>query len=203
MTKYKKIGDINIEYEISRKRDKNTKNPIQEIIESAIKVAYDYLIPKGISRGVWKDLSKEEKFYIKGLEFEKAGVYSLSAYQELARGLGFSDYSILLSSTKANNARLKTPEEFSNKFLNTNENFSKSLIRQILMAIYLSIREEDGVTGKNWLRNEFPDYWNSRPKIIELLKLINTLENITGSEHWKKSAQYAEYIQSLVENDGI
>ncbi len=203
LTKYKKIGDIDVEYEISRKRDKNAKSPIQLIIESAIKVAYDYLIPKGISKNVWKDLSKEEKYYIKGLEFEKSGAFALSAYQELARGLGVSDYTLLLASTKANNARLKTPIEFSNKLLNNAESFSKSLVRQILMAIYLAVKDEDAVSGKNWLRNEVPDYWNSRNKIIEILKLINTLENITGAEHWQESARYAQYIQSLVENDGI
>lgn len=203
LTKYKKIGDIDIEYEIARKRDKKTKSPIQGIIESAIKVAYDYLIPKGISKNIWKDFEVEEKFYIKGLDFERNGIYALSAYQELARGLGVNDYTILLASTKANNARVKTPVEFSNKLLNNVEPFSKSLVRQILMAIYLSVKAEDAVAGKNWLRNEIANYWNNRSQIVEVLKFIQGLQTVSDSEHWQTSSQYAVYLQSLVENDGI
>jgi len=203
LTKYKKIGDIDIEYEITRKRDKNVKGPIQEIIESAIRIAYDYLIPKGLSKSFWKDLTKEEKFYIKGFDFERGGVFALSVYQELARGLGVNDYTDLLASTKANTARVKTPLELTNKLFNNIESFSKSLVRQILMAIYLSIKDEDAKSGKNWFRNELPDYWGNRMKIVEILKLIQGMQTVSNTDHWQESAQYAGYLQSLVENDSL
>lgn len=203
LTKYKKIGDIDIEYEISKKREKNGKNPIQDIIESAVKIAYDYLIPKVISRGVWKDLTSQEKFYIKGMDFERNGITVLSAYQELARGLGINDYTSLLGSTKANKARVKTPKEFSNININVSDPFSQSLVRNILMALYLSQKTEDPNSGKNWLRNELADYWSNRNKIIELLGMFTAFKNVSDTPHWVEAAKYAEYLQSLVKNDGL
>jgi len=203
LTSYSSIGDINIEYELARKRNKNTKSPVQEIIESAVKIAFDHLIPKGLSKNTWKDFTKDEKFYLKALEFERNGVYALAAHQELARGLGVNDYTFLLASTKANSARIKTPVELTNKILNNNVEFSNTLVRHVLMAVYVAAKAEDATAGKNWLRNELPNYWTNRLKINEILDMIIAFENVTGVEQWAISSQYAKYVKSLVENDGI
>lgn len=203
LTSYKTLGDVNVELELNRERDRKNKSPIQTIIESAVRVAFEYLIPKGFSKATWKDFTKEEKYYIKALEFERTGNFALSSYQELARGLGVAEYTTILASSKANAARVKTPLELANKYLSDSHPLAKTLVRQILMAIYVSVKNDDAAAGKNWLRNEVPTYWTDRPKISEVFDAIIAFETVENTEHWAEPVQYAKYIKSLVENDGV
>ena len=39
----------------------------------------------------------------------------------------------------------------------------------VLAALYQCIKGEDTSKGKNWLKNEVPNYWNQRNTIMELL----------------------------------
>lgn len=203
LTSYSELGDVNIEYELSRNRKKGDKSKITEVIESAVRVAYEYLVPRGISKNLWRDMSAHEKFYIKALDFERSGDTSVGSQIELARSFGVSDYALLQASGKANHARVKTPVEFTNKLVGLSHPFSTSLTRHVLMAIYVAVKNEDSNAGRNWLKNELPNYWQLRDKIGELLGFIMSLSSVADTEHWQESVQYAGYVKSLVENDGV
>jgi len=205
LTGYKKIGDINVEYELSKPRDKKTIGPVEEIINNAIKTAYDYLIPQAFDSYIWKNLSPEERFFIKGMELEKSNIYQLGAYQEMARGFGVSAavYKDMLASSKANQVRFKTPSEFGNKGLGGADTFGNTLLRQILMAIAQSEKEQNGQAGRAWLKNEVEDYWNKRTTIIELLRYLGTPEHIDHMQHWASPSTYAKYLVELISNDGV
>lgn len=203
LTGYEKIGDINVEYELSKPRDGKTIGPVEAIINKAIKVAYDYLIPQAFDSYIWKNLSAEERFFIKGMELEKSNVYQLGAYQEMARGFGVKEFKDMLASTKANQVRFKTPAEFGNRGLGNTAGFSNTLLRQVLMAIAQSEKEQNGIAGRAWLKNEVEDYWNKRTTIIELLKYLSSTEHIDHMNHWESPATYAKYLVELVSNDGV
>ena len=200
LTSYKNIEDIDVQYELSKS---DGESPIVDIINDAVKIAFDYLTPNGFDSYTWKTLLPEERFYIKGLDTEKNNVYKLSAYQELGRGFGVNEYSDMMANTKANKARLKTASEFAMKYTNDNTKFSHSILRNILIALYKSTKEEDATKGKAWLRNEVNDYWNERSKIIEILDYIATLEYIENMKHWEKDAKSAKILVELVRNDGV
>lgn len=201
LTGYKKIGDINVEYELSKPKDVKTIGPIEAIINNAVRTAYDYLIPQAFDSFIWKNLSPGERFFIKGIELEKSNVYKISAYQEMARGFGVKDFKGLLASTKANQVRFKTPAEFGSRGLSDKDVFGNSLLRHVLMAISQSEKEQNGQAGKTWLRNELEDYWNQRHIIIELLRYLCTTEHIANMQHWQSPALYAKYLVELVNND--
>lgn len=205
LTSYKSIEDVNIEYELSRSKNIKKKeiSKLEKIIKNAVKVAYDYLIPVGFEANIWRSLSPEERFYIKGIEFEKNNIHQLGAYQELARGYGVQDYKFLLASTKANQVRLKTPSEFAGKQLNGTDAFSNSLLRNILMSIYVSSKQDDTEAGRNWLKTELADYWQKRNAIIEILRFMATLQHISSREHWDKDLKQIEILLELVKNDGV
>lgn len=203
LTSYKKIGGVDIAYELSKSRTNNEISPIENLINQAVKIAYDYLIPNEFDGFVWKTLIPEERLYLKGIELEKQNSYKLSAYQELARGFGVSEYTIMLASTKANTARLKTPKEFAMKNLNDSSTFGNSLLRNILVAIHLGLKEEDTLKGRNWLKTEVNDYWNKRSTIIEILDYLSKTEFIDNMEHWRECAHEAFILKNLVENDNI
>lgn len=200
LTSYKNIEDIDVQYELSKS---DGESPIVDIINDAVKIAFDYLTPNGFDSYTWKTLLPEERFYIKGLDTEKNNVYKLSAYQELGRGFGVNEYSDMMANTKANKARLKTASEFAMKYTNDNTKFGHSILRNILIALYKSTKEEDATKGKAWLRNEVNDYWNERSKIIEILGYIATLEYIENMKHWEKDAKSAKILVELVRNDGV
>lgn len=200
LTSYKNIEDIDVQYELS-KSDANS--PIVNIINEAVKIAFDYLTPSGFDTFTWKTLLPEERFYIKGLDTEKEGVYKISAYQELGRGFGVKEYSDMMASSKANQARLKTASEFAMKYTNESSKFGQSVLRNVLIALYKSSKEEDATKGKVWLRNEVEGYWNERSKIVEILEYISTLEHIENMKHWEKDAKSAKILVELVRHDGV
>lgn len=203
LTSYKKIEDIDVQYELTKNRKTGELSPIAQLIESAKKIAYDQLIPTEFDNFMWKSLTAEERLYIKGLELEKHNIYQLSAYQELARGFGVSEYKGLMENTKANSARFKTAVEFTNRNINDDTGFGSSLLRNAFMAIYLAGKDDNIQTGKNWLRNEVEDYWNKRETIYEMLKYISTFEHIDNMEHWHSGSAIANILKELVANDGI
>ena len=117
--------------------------PVEQIINEAVKIAHDYLIPTGIDSFIWKTLTPEERFFIKGLNLEKNGIYQLSAYQELARGFGVREYKTMLADKKANQARLKTAMELGMRGMNESDSFGDSLLRNVLAALHQSIKAEE------------------------------------------------------------
>ena len=205
LTSYKNIEGINVEYELSKIRNKNEESPIVEMISKAKKIAYDYLIPESIDKLVWRDLTPEERFYIKGLAIESNNVYQISAYQELARGFGVQDYKDMFENFKANTVRLKTASEYRNKGIGS-DGFGSSLLRHILAALYLSVQAETTDEGKNYLRAAYDsnnEYWNKRSMIINLLEFLSRFENIVHMEHWHKDSYYAKLLKEAIKNDGI
>jgi putative DNA methylase len=84
LTQYASIEDIDVERELSRQRKKNEKSELEKLIDEAVRIACDHLVPAGFDRFVWKTLSPVERFYLKGLDLESHGEFRSGAYQELA-----------------------------------------------------------------------------------------------------------------------
>ena len=163
-----------------------------------LKLHVAILCPVGFNEMVWKMLTPEERFYLKGLELESHGEFRSGAYQELAKGFGLREYKFFLASSKANQVRLKNPTEFGTKALG-NENFGSSLVRHALFAVREAHRSESAQTGKNWLRNEFKDYWSQRKNLIEVLNYFAGMENTCDS--WSDCGKVARLVAGAVEND--
>jgi len=200
LTKYKRVEDFDIAYELSKKRIKGETSPVEEIIYNAVRVACDFLVPVGFDKNIWKMLAPTERFYLKGLEIESHGEYRSGVYQELARGFGVAEYKSLLQSGKANQTRLKTATEFGSKDLG-GDGFGASPIRNVLFAIREVVRTEEVQSGRNWLRNEVKDYWGQRKTIIEIAKYFTGMGFKIG--HWKNDGEAARLLAGAVENDHI
>jgi putative DNA methylase len=202
LTSYKNIEGINVQYELSKDKENNSEpSPVEKMIRSAVKIAYDYLTPKGFDSFIWRTLAPFERFFIKGLEIEKQGSTQLSIYQELARGYGVNDYKEMLANTKANKARLKTAGEFKMSGMQSDK-AKVSAVRNALTAIYRGRKEEKAETGRNWLRNELEGYWEKREHLVEILDFLSELEHHDHMAHWKEDAKYARIIRELVRSDG-
>lgn len=198
LTKYGRIEDIDVTYELSRERKRGEANPVEKIIEDAVRTASNYLVPKGLSEPVWKRLGPEEKLYLKGLEVESHGELRSGVYQEFARGFGVREYRFMLESGKANQTRLKTASEFRRKDLGEGA-FGHSLVRHALYAVYRAAASGETRDSMTWLRTEVPDYWTQRETLLTILRYLASLP----SEHWTQDAEAARLMAGAVANDHV
>jgi len=204
LTSYKKIGGLNLDYELNLAINNPDKSQVVQVIENAKRIAYDCIIPRDFDRYYWKELTPVERFYVKGLEAEKHNNYQISTYQEYARGFLISSYKQLMANEKANSARLKTATEFAMKTINENPDFEKSILRIVLAAIYISIKEDEAPEkGLFYIKDQVADYWNKRDLIKQLLTFIKDTKDIDNMPHWQEDAAMAEHLYVLVDNDHI
>jgi len=200
ITAYSAIEDIDVEKELRRVRKPGESSPLADLIRSAVKITSDFLVPDGLERSIWRYLSPEERFYLKGIEVEAHGEYRDGVYQEFARGFGVRDYAGLLGSDAANRTRLKTPGELKGKDL-SGQGFAGSLLRQVLFAVYKTAEEENPKAGLTYLKHEVRDYWEKRQTILALLDYLS--KKPSTIEHWRKDADGAHLLQGAVAEDGV
>ncbi|MEC2157659.1 anti-phage-associated DUF1156 domain-containing protein [Virgibacillus halodenitrificans] len=205
LTTYKDIEGIDVQYELSKPKNSDEESPIELIINKAVKIAFDYLIPEGIDGLVWRELLPEERFFIRGIELEMGNVYQISAYQELARGFGVGEYKDMFENFKANSVRLKTASEYRTRGIDKDA-FGSSLMRHVLASIYQCVQAESTEEGKNYLKAKYDqnnEYWDKRSSIMEILGFLSRFENISHMRHWHQDAYYARLLKEAVRNDGI
>jgi putative DNA methylase len=200
LTQYSDIEGQDIRHELFRQKESGEKTAFEKVIDRAVEIASDHLVPSGIDRQSWKSLSASERLYLKGLELEKHMEARSGAYQELAKGFGVRDYTFLYASTKANEVRFKTGSEFKKSHL-SGMGFSGSLTRNILFAVHETVHSEDAREGLKWFHAELDDYWNQRKLILEILKYLSSASYIPHMIHWEKDADAALRLAGAVEND--
>ena len=198
------IEEIDVARELTRVRAPGESSPIVELIENAVRTVCDHLVPRGLDKHLWKSLSGIERFYLKGLELEAHGESRVGAYQDLARGFRASEYDDLLASNKANEARLKTAGEFGSRDLGST-GFGSTLVRHCLFAAHKTRETEDTQDGLTWLkdRENVPDYWGSRERIVKILNYLATLFHISTLSHWNVDAHAAGLLAGAVNNDHV
>ena len=203
LTSYSEIEGHNIEHELFRARKKGEKSDFELVIDRAVEIACDHLVPIGFDRFQWKSLSNIERLYLKGLELENHQEMRAGAYQELAKGFGVKEYTFLYGTTKANAVRFKTPSEFKRAQLGR-EGFGSTLLRQVLFSVEEIARTESVQEGLGWLKNEVPDYWGQRSLIITLLRYLVSVSSVRHmEENWKADTYAAELLAGIVQNDYV
>ena len=190
--------DLDIARQLAREPRAGEPDPIEAIIEGAVRAASNFLVPAGLPAHLWRRLGPEEKLYLKGLEVESHGDFRAGVYQEFARGFGVRDYRGLLRTGKANETRLKTASELRRQDLG-GASFGASLVRHALYAVWQAAESEDVSDSLTWLRTELPDYWARREALTPILRYLAALP----MEQWRPDATAARLLAGAVENDHV
>ena len=95
LTQYGNLDGRDVEHEVFAARTKNEKSDFQTVIERALGIACDTLIPRGLDNS-WRDLSLVERYFLRALDIESRGERRKGMYEELARGFGVTDIKPLL-----------------------------------------------------------------------------------------------------------
>ncbi len=133
LTRYASINGVDMAQEALRPRVKGQKTMVDELIEFAVDLANQHLVPLGLSREVWNDLSNTERFYLKMVDMESRGVHALSNYQNFAKAFKVADFSELIGDTKANETALKTAKMFGKRGMSSSDAFGLTATRSILL----------------------------------------------------------------------
>lgn len=200
LTKYNDVEGRDIQHELFRHKQAGEQSAFEKVIDRAVEIASDHLVPKGLQSRYWKVLSATERLYLKGLELETHKEARSGAYQELAKGFGVREYTHLYFKAKANAVRFKTGSEFKKKDLGKGE-FGTTTVRNILFAVHETVRTDDARQGLNWLREEVPTYWQQRKQIVVILNYLAALSHTSHMPHWEKDADAALRLAGVVKND--
>jgi putative DNA methylase len=224
LTQYSNIDGRDVEHEVFAVRARNEKSDFQIVIERALGIACDYLVPRGLDHS-WRDLSLAERYYLRALDIESRGERRKGMYEELARGFGVTDIRPLLKSDKANGARMHTASGFAATLLaqadgavaDTNalptrrgrassaavHPFATSPLRHLLFAIRETAASDNNPEpGRQYLRDTFGQgYWNQRERFIGLLEWLAQLGNAAGMEEWHADSEAARILVGRLRND--
>ncbi len=222
LTQYATLDGKDVEHEVFAVRDRNTKSDFQIVIERAITIACDLLIPRGLDAS-WRDLSLVERYYLRALDIESRGERRKGMVEELARGFGVTDIRPLLKSDQANGTRMHTPSGFAAVGLaqlsggdaetlparrgraatGTTHPFASSPLRHLLFAIRETTAADNSPEpGRQYLRDTFGQgYWNQRERFVGLLEWLALLGNAEGMNEWIADSEAARILAGRMRND--
>jgi adenine-specific DNA methylase len=194
LTNYGKIAGVDAEREIARPRARGEKSVLGELIRKAEQVAADYLVPAGLSGELWRDLKPVERFYLKGIESESGKDKRIGTYQNYARTFGVGDYSDILGEVRDHATRVATPSELNSKCIR-NSPIAEVPMGRLFFAIQQISKTGDPSKGEQFLRDEFPDFWDRRKPWISLLEYIEShLDAEMKSGPWLADAASIELL---------
>lgn len=223
LTQYSTLDGKNVSDEVFAVRSKNEKSDFEQVIERAITIACDALIPKGLNDS-WRDLSLIERYYLRAVDIESRGERRKGMYEELARGFGVADIKPLLKSDKANGTRVHTPSGFGTSLLAPIDGavesaaalprrgrasasgphpFAASPLRHLLFAICeTAAADNDPNQGRQYLRDTFGQtYWGRRESMVRLLDWLAALGNSEDTADWAKDSEAARILAGRLRND--
>jgi putative DNA methylase len=223
LTQYGNLDGKDVEHEVFAVREKNQKSDFEIVIERALGIACDTLIPRGLDNS-WRDLSLVERYYLRSLDIESRGERRQGMYEELARGFGVTDVKPLLKNDKANGARMYTPSGLASSLLGTatgaqssdvplarrsrtgssvTHPFASSALRHLMFAIRETTAADNSPEpGRQYLRDTFGQaYWTKREGFVGLLEWLSVLGNSEDMNDWADDSEAARILAGRLRND--
>ena len=218
LTRYGTLDGKGVEQEVFAKRARDQKSEFQMVIQRALEIACDTLIPRGLAAS-WRELSLVERYYLRALDIESRGERRKGMYEELARGFGVVDIRPLLKSDKTGGTRMSTPSGLGASVLGPVGSgeameaarlrragphaFAASALRHLMFAIReTTTGRNDPERGRQYLRDTFGhDYWARRERFIVLLEWLAALGNAAGMHEWGADSVAARLLAGRLRND--
>ncbi len=202
LTRYGIIDGRDMTAESIRPRVKGETTFVDGLIGFAVDTANQCLVPQGIPERHWKEFTPAERFYLKLIDLEAKGLKTLDNYQNFAKAFKVRDFRALMGSQKANEARLKSAEEFGKSEMSEGAELHQSVLRAVLYALMELVQEKDGDEVLAHLTLNIPDYYSDmtrRERVVEIAEYFaRHLEAIRPEE-----ASAARVLRELVKNQRL
>jgi putative DNA methylase len=202
LTRYAIIDGRDMTAEAIRPRVKGETTFVDGLIAFAVDTANQCLIPAGIEKSHWDNLSGAERFYLKLVDLEAKSLKTLDNYQNFAKAFKVRDFRALMATSKANDACLKSAVQFGKSEMSEGSELHESVLRAALYAIMELVKNIDGNEVLAHLTLNIRDYYsnqNQRDLVVELADYLSKkIETVRPDE-----AAAARVLRELVKNQRI
>jgi putative DNA methylase len=202
LTRYALIDGREMTSEAVRPRVRGETTFVDGLIAFAVDTANQCLVPQGIAKSHWDRFTGAERFYIKLIDLESKGLRTLDNYQNFAKAFKVRDFRVLMASSKANKARLKSAFEFGKSEISEGSELHESTLRAALYAVMELAKNIDGNEVLAHLTLNVRDYYsdqNQRDLVVELADYLSKkLETLRPEE-----AAAARVLRELVKNQRL
>lgn len=198
LTGYARIDGVDMTREAVRAGRPGETRLVAEIIDFAVQVANEHLVPEGMSPKVWGRLTGAERFFYRMMDIETTGARKLDNYQNFAKAFRVTDFGELMQEPEPNRARLKKAKEFKKSGFEGSE-FAGSKSRALLYAIYEIQSEMDSDDVVTHLRDLVLDYGNVRDDLLALADYV--ARKRTGVD--EEESRAARILHGLIRNERL
>jgi putative DNA methylase len=202
LTRYATIDGRAMVDEAIRPRVKGETTFVDDLISFAVATANQCLVPQGIAKALWDKLTGAERFYLKMIDLEVRGQGKLDNYQNFAKAFKVRDYTALMASQRANDARLKTALEFGRSELGETSQLYQSVLRAVLYAIMELVAEVESDSVIAHLALMVPNYYYDLNQRHQATQLADYLAKHLERRH-PPQASAARVLSELIKNQRL
>jgi len=172
LTAYTHIGDEDATSFALRPKQKGQTTVVDDIVQQAAEAANSLLIPDGLQPDTWHAAQGIQRFYLRMMDMESSGAAKLDNYQNFAKAFHVQDYSKIMASMAANQARLKSIEEFSPRDLSDSSEIGPTYLGKLIIALQQLLQEQDPQGVLDYLNADVADFMAARPVLVDMVNFI-------------------------------
>lgn len=196
LTGYTRIDGRDMTAEANRPRRKGEQGFVERIIDYAVQVANEHMVPIGLSPRLWQNLTGTERLYLKMIDLESVGLSKLDNYQNLARAFRVPDYTLLMADLRPNAARLKSAADFKSRTGFEIPNFGEGVVRAALYGIWELSADTDPEVVTQQLREMVNGYYRRREDLIEIAEYVAAQRGREDQKEGRFAALLANVLRS-------
>lgn len=172
LTAYTQIGGEDVTAFALRPRTRGEVTVVDEIVQQAAEAANSLLVPEGLGADTWAKLTGIERFMLRMMDMETTGAAKLDNYQNFAKAFRVEDYTRVMGSMAANQARLKRVPEFASRDLTDSTELGASRFGRLIIGVQQVLAETEPQAIISQLQAEMVDFLEARPLLVDLLAFI-------------------------------
>lgn len=172
LTAYTQIGGEDVTAFALRPRVRGEVTVVDEIVQQAAEAANSLLVPEGLAADTWTKLTGIERFMLRMMDMETTGAAKLDNYQNFAKAFRVDDYSRVMGSMAANQARLKRVPEFASRDLTDSTELGATRLGRLIIGVQQVLEETEPQAIVSQLQAEMADFLEVRSLLVDLLAFI-------------------------------
>lgn len=172
LTAYTQIGGEDVTAFALRPRVRGEITVVDEIVQQAAEAANSLLVPEGLAADTWAKLTGIERFMLRMMDMETTGAAKLDNYQNFAKAFRVEDYSRVMGSMAANQARLKRVPEFASRDLTDSTELGATRLGRLIIGVQQVLAETEPQAIVSQLQAEMADFLEVRSLLVDLLAFI-------------------------------
>jgi putative DNA methylase len=172
LTAHTRIGDEDVTTFALRPRARGEVTVVDEIVQQAAETASSLLVPEGLTADIWGRLTGIERFVLRMMDMETAGVAKLDNYQNFAKAFRVEDYSRVMGDMRPNHARLKRVTEFASRDLTDSTEIGMTKLGRLIIALQQMLKDTEPQVIVEQMRAEMPDFMEIRTLLVDVLAFV-------------------------------